>query len=55
MTEVTVSRTLGMSATVGGGGYPRQWGGMSGTVGEMSATVGGNVPASGGMSATVGN
>ena len=38
MTEVTVSATVGMSMTVG----------------EMSATVGGNVPDSGGMFATVG-
>ena len=38
MSEETVSATLGMSPTVG----------------EMSATVGGNVCNSGGMSATVG-
>ena len=47
MTEVNVSTTVGMSATVGGnvrnsgGECPQQWG-------EMSATVGGDVRDSGG-------
>ena len=38
MTEMNVSATVGMSATVGGN--VRNSGGMSATVGEMSATVG---------------
>ena len=45
MTEVNVSATVGMSATVGGNvrnsrGNVRDNVGMSTTVGEMSATVG---------------
>ena len=46
MTEVTVSATVGMSATVGE--MSATVGEMSATVGEMSATVGGNVRNSGG-------
>ena len=46
MTEMNVSATVGMSATVGE--MSATVGEMSATVGEMSATVGGNVCDSGG-------